>query len=171
LITWNNDDTNVSYFNIYRALKGNLELVADENLIGTVSNSSSVFFNYIDLNLEINRDYIYTVVAVSKFGKNSLYNGNIYIGFDNTSLSTKNLELAILQPSTFVEPLSSVGLSSTLPGSWSFQENNSGSILTEKDSMVEAIYQANDSWGAEDIIKIESDDQKSFSKVIITEVI
>jgi hypothetical protein len=171
IINWNSDGANISHFNIYRSFKGDSNLIKEENLVGTVSNSSNVFFSFLDTGLGVAQDYVYTVVSISSFGKTSLFNGSLYVGYDRVNVSTKSVELAILPPSSFVVPNGSVSLSSTKPSDWSFQENNSGSELIESVGKTTAQYLATDSWGANDVIKAEYDGKTSFSQVIITEII
>ena len=191
-VLWNydsNPDPSISHFYIYRiektgsSSKHNLIDFSDlsKNRIGTVSFDNALsIYSFDDNGLKSGTSYIYTVVAISKYNKSSLYvqnNQYDYVGNKKYVIgSSANSDIEIDPSVAYVSPGSGIYLGILNPSNkvlspeWEIEDNVSDSLL--KDSSASTIYfEASDKSISKDSVVVRSGQDIARAKVIVTEVL
>jgi len=189
-ISWNNTDSlEISHYDIYRIKKENSLTVNDlidftdlsKNKIASVPSSDSSLITFTDYGLESGSKYFYTVAAVSKFGKSSLFEGSTPYDFITNSkyvvVSTPSSDVEI-KPSFILSKPNVSGYIGVVNNSsqdideisWEIESNTSGSTLTVEGE--EYVYfQASDKTVSSDILKAETNLGNARAKIVITDII
>lgn len=190
-ILWNSESSDdLSHFDIYRIKRENTRsknsLInysdLSENRIASVPyTSGSSNFSHRDSGLISGTKYIYTVVAVNKYGLTSMFSGEERYDYVlNNSYSTVKTEVSDVDvdpPLAFVAPNSSVYLGVVNntdalieDSNWEIEQNTSNSKI-EFEEVDFAYYGASDKTVSEDIVKLSVKNSAARSKIVVTETI
>lgn len=192
-ILWNfvaSESDCISHFDIYRKKRENNQTKHNllnyddmsENKIWSIpyeANKST--FNYRDFGLDSGTRYVYTVIAVNRFGLTSALNGEeIYDYVSNgrySIIETESSSIDIDPSAALVSPNDSLYLgvvnnsgATILESDWSIEQNNSNSQLDVKEVDF-AYYKASDKSVSEDVVSLSVNSDMAKSKVIVTDVV